>query len=50
MLVKCYYHPLANNGNASINEGVVKDCSLDIFEMIASTNELAKELVNKNNK
>jgi hypothetical protein len=47
MLVKCYYHPLANNGSASINEGVIKDCSLDIVEMIASTNELAKELFNK---
>jgi len=47
MLMKCYYHPLANNGSASINEGVIKDCSLDIVEMIASTNELAKELVNK---
>lgn len=47
MLVKCYYHPLANNGSASTNKGVIKDCSLDIFEMIASTNELAKELVNQ---
>jgi hypothetical protein len=43
------FHPLANNGSASTNKRVIKDCNLGIFEMIASTNELAKELVDKKN-
>jgi hypothetical protein len=30
-----------------VNKGIDENCSLDIFEMIISINELARELVNK---
>ncbi len=39
MLLKCHHllHPLFEN--ATIEQGVDEDCSLNIFEMITSTNE-----------
>ncbi len=33
--------------NATIDQDVDEDCSLNIFEMIASTNEPTKEVVNR---
>jgi hypothetical protein len=33
--------------NATIDQDVDEDCSLNIFEMIESTNEPTKEFVNK---
>jgi len=38
-------HPLSKVEN-SFDYKIYKDNSLDIFEMVANTNELAKELVN----
>jgi hypothetical protein len=49
MLVKCYHHlhPLIDNGSIFTKENIVEICNLDIFEMTTNTNELAKELINK---
>jgi hypothetical protein len=33
--------------NANVDQGVNENCNFNIFEMITSTNELAKEFVNK---
>jgi hypothetical protein len=38
---------LSENENATIDQDVDEDCSLNIFEMIASTNEPTKEFLNK---
>ncbi len=48
MLLKCYYHlhPLSENVTVD-QDGVDEHYSLDIFEMTTSTNELVKEVVNK---
>jgi hypothetical protein len=44
ILLKCYHHlHLMIN---CLNHKVDEDCILDIFEMIANTSELVKELVN----
>jgi hypothetical protein len=40
-----HLHPLSKVEN-SFDYKIDKDNSLDIFEMVANTNELAKELVN----
>jgi hypothetical protein len=47
MLLKFHQHlhPLSKIEN-SFDYKIDKDNSLDIFEMVANTNELAKELVN----
>jgi hypothetical protein len=47
MLLKFHQHlhPLSKVEN-SFDYKIDKDNSLDIFEMVANTNELAKELVN----
>lgn len=49
MLLKFYHHlhAFAKNGNGFTNKGIDEDCNLNIFEMIASISELAKELINK---
>jgi hypothetical protein len=48
MPLKChhYLHPLIKFNNGFINQGIDEDRNLDFFEMIMSTNELAKNLVN----
>jgi len=48
MLLKCYYHlhPLSKNVIVD-QDGVDEHYGLDIFEMTTSTNELVKEIVNK---
>ncbi len=48
MLLKCHHHlhPLVESENVFVNIGVDEDCGLDIFEQIANTSELVKELVN----
>jgi len=43
--VSSHLHPLSKIEN-SFDYKIGKDNSLDIFEMVANTNELAKELVN----
>jgi hypothetical protein len=50
MLVKCHehLHPLMRSKRNYVNQIVFyEDCSLDIFEQIASTNELTEELVKR---
>lgn len=49
MLLKFYHHldAFAKNGNDFTNKGIDEDCNLNIFEMIASISQLAKELINK---
>ncbi len=42
MLLKCYHHLHPLSKNANVDQGVDKYCSLDIFGMTASTNELTK--------
>jgi hypothetical protein len=41
MFLKCYYHlhPLIGSERGVVNQRIKKDKSLDIFEMIVSTNE-----------
>jgi hypothetical protein len=47
MLAKCYEH-LHPFVKSFADEGIYyEDCSLDIFEQIASTSELAQELVKR---
>jgi hypothetical protein len=47
MLAKCYEH-LHPSVKSSANEGIsYEDYNLDIFKQIASTSELAKELVKR---
>jgi hypothetical protein len=47
-MLKCHHllHPLAKFESVFVNIGVDEDCNLDIFEQIANTSELVKELVN----
>jgi hypothetical protein len=45
--VKIYHHLHPFSKNANVDQGVNENCSLDIFEMITSTNEPAKKFVNK---
>jgi hypothetical protein len=47
MLLKCYYHlhPLVEF-DRGVEQKVEEDKSLDIFEMIVSTSELATKLAN----
>ncbi len=49
MLLKFYHrlHAFTKNGNGFTNKGIDENCNLNIFEMIASISELAKELINK---
>jgi hypothetical protein len=51
MLLKCYHHLHPFFGNDIVDQGVDacvdEDCNLDTFEMITSTNEPTKKLVNK---
>jgi hypothetical protein len=49
MLIKCYYllDPLVEFERGVVDQRVEKDRSLDIFEMTASTSELAMKLVNR---
>jgi hypothetical protein len=49
MLFKCYYHldPLVEFERGVVDQKVEENKSLDIFEMTASTSELAMKLVNK---
>jgi len=49
MLIKCYYHLhlLVESERNVVDQRVEEDMSLDIFEIIISTSELAMELVNK---
>ncbi len=49
MLFKCYYHldPLVEFERSVVDKKVEEDKSVDIFEMISSTSELATKLVNK---
>jgi hypothetical protein len=50
MLVKCHehLHPLVKLDTNCVDQDIFeKDCNLDIFEQIANTNELAKELVKR---
>jgi hypothetical protein len=46
MLLKCYHHLHSLSKNANVDQGIDKYFCLDIFEMIANTNELV-EFVNK---
>ncbi len=48
MPLKChhYLHPFIKFNNDFINQRVDEDRNLDFFEMITSTNELARNLVN----
>ncbi len=45
--VKIYHHLHPLSKNANVDQGVNENCNFNIFEMITSTNELAKEFVNK---
>jgi hypothetical protein len=47
MLLKCYHHlhPLPKTKSSFVNK-FDEDNNLDIFEMVATISELAKELVN----
>ncbi len=47
MLLKCYHHLHPLSENVIIDQGFDENCSLGIFEIQASSNELVKELVNK---
>jgi hypothetical protein len=50
MLVKCHehLHPLVRLDRNYVDQDILKqDCNLDIFEQIAGTIELAKELVKR---
>ncbi len=47
MLLKCYHHLHPLFENIVVDQCVDENCSLDIFELIINTNELAKELINK---
>ncbi len=47
MLLKCYYHLHMLTKNVIVDQGFDEKCSLGIFEILASSNELVKELVNK---
>jgi hypothetical protein len=50
MLVKCYehLHPLVRLDRSCPNQDILKeDCSLDIFEQIASTSEPTKEVMKR---
>jgi len=41
-----HLHPLVEFESSFVDQGLNEDYNLDIFEQIANTNELAKELVN----
>jgi len=41
-----HLHPLVEFESSFVDEGINEDYNLDIFEQIANTNELAKEVVN----
>ncbi len=47
MLLKCYHHLHMLSKNTVVDQCADENCNLDIFELIINTNELAKELVNK---
>ncbi len=49
MLIKCYYrlHLLIEFKRGVVDQRVEEEMSLDIFEIIIDTSELAIELVNK---
>ncbi len=49
MFLKCYYHlhPLIESKRGVVDQRIKEDKSLDIFEMIVSTNEPTMKLVNK---
>ncbi len=49
MLLKCYHHlhPMIDCEVAFANAKSDEKCSLNIFEMTTSTNELVKKLVNR---
>jgi len=49
MLLKCYHHlhPMKNYDVDSIEHRSYENSSLDIFEMVANTNEQVAELVNR---
>jgi len=48
MLIKCHYHLyiLVEFERDIVDEGIEKDNSLDIFEMITNTSEPTMELIN----
>ncbi len=47
ILLKCYHHLHLLFKNATIDQGVDEDCTLDIFEILTSTSNLANELVGR---
>ncbi len=40
-------HPLVKSKSGIVDQKVDEDCSLDIFEMIASISDSTKKLINK---
>jgi hypothetical protein len=46
-VLKCYHHLHSWTKNFIVDQGFDENCSLGIFEILASSNELVKELVNK---
>jgi hypothetical protein len=44
-----HLHPLVKSKSGIIDQKVDEDCSLDIVEMIASTCDSTKKLINKKN-
>ncbi len=46
-MLKCYHHLQPLFKNTIVDQCVDENCSLNIFELIINTNELAKEFVNK---
>ncbi len=47
MLLKCYHHLHPLMKNVIVDQGFDENYGLGIFEILASSNELMKELVNK---
>ncbi len=47
MLLKCFHHLHLLTKNVIVDQGFDENYSLGIFEILASSNELMKELVNK---
>ncbi len=47
MILKCYFHfnPLVESERGVVDQRVEENRSLDIFEMVASTNELTTKLI-----
>ncbi len=49
MLMKCHHHlnPLVKFKSSFVDQRLDEDCTLNIFEQTASTNEPTRELVDK---